>query len=62
LTVSAPAALDTALLDQAVGDLKEHAKAWNQQSVLVSGVLIAVGAVLAFVLIDPERDRAQLAG
>jgi acyl-CoA reductase-like NAD-dependent aldehyde dehydrogenase len=30
LTVSAPAALDTALLDQAVGDLKEHAKAWTE--------------------------------
>jgi MFS family permease len=39
-----------------------HGEAGYQQSVLVSGVLIAVGAVLAFVLIDPERDRAQLAG
>ncbi|MET8471419.1 MFS transporter [Streptomyces sp. NPDC006422] len=31
-----------------------------QHAVLVTGALVAVGAVLAFVLIDPERDRARL--
>lgn len=31
-----------------------------QHAVVVSGVLIAIGSVLAFTLIDPERDRARL--
>ncbi|MFZ3567424.1 MFS transporter [Streptomyces sp. BH097] len=33
-----------------------------QHAVLVTGVLVAIGAVLAFALIDPERDRARLTG
>lgn len=33
-----------------------------QHAVFVTGVLVAVGAVLAFALIDPERDRARLTG
>ncbi|MGY0491009.1 MFS transporter [Streptomyces sp. WG-D5] len=31
-----------------------------QQAVLLTGVLVAIGAALAFALIDPERDRARL--
>ena len=31
-----------------------------QHAVLVTGVLVAIGAVLALALIDPERDRARL--
>ncbi|MFI5661971.1 MFS transporter [Streptomyces sp. NPDC051684] len=33
-----------------------------QHAVLVTGILVAIGAVLAFALIDPERDRARLTG
>ncbi|MHC5261693.1 MFS transporter [Streptomyces sp. UC4497] len=33
-----------------------------QHAVFVTGVLVAIGAVLAFALIDPERDRARLTG
>ncbi|WP_328631816.1 MFS transporter [Streptomyces sp. NBC_00356] len=33
-----------------------------QHAVLVTGVLVAIGAVLAFALIDPERDHARLTG
>ncbi|MFD6415310.1 MFS transporter [Streptomyces sp. NPDC060194] len=31
-------------------------------AVVLSGVLIAVGAVIAYTMIDPERDRLRLAG
>ncbi|MFJ9082261.1 MFS transporter [Streptomyces sp. NPDC102384] len=33
-----------------------------QHAVFVTGVLVAIGAVLAFALIDPERDHARLTG
>ncbi|MFD7295326.1 MFS transporter [Streptomyces sp. NPDC059897] len=51
------------LAPAAVGALVDaQGDAGYQHAVLVTGVLVAVGAVLAFALIDPERDRARLTG
>ncbi|MFB6677424.1 MFS transporter [Streptomyces sp. NPDC056390] len=49
------------LAPAAVGALVDaQGDAGYQHAVLVSGGLVALGAVAAFTLIDPERDRAQL--
>ncbi|WP_306321572.1 MULTISPECIES: MFS transporter [unclassified Streptomyces] len=49
------------LAPAAVGALVDaQGDAGYQYAVLVTGVLVAIGAVLAFALIDPERDRARL--
>ncbi|MFZ3560585.1 MFS transporter [Streptomyces sp. BH055] len=51
------------LAPAAVGALVDaRGDAGYQHAVLVTGVLVAIGAVLAFALIDPERDRARLTG
>ncbi|MGW2346974.1 MFS transporter [Streptomyces sp. NPDC001661] len=51
------------LAPAAVGALVDaQGDAGYQHAVLVTGILVAVGAVLAFALIDPERDRARLTG
>ncbi|MFD8567253.1 MFS transporter [Streptomyces sp. NPDC059639] len=50
------------LAPAAVGALVDaQGDAGYRHAVLLSGVLIAIGAVVAYVLIDPERDRARLA-
>ncbi|MGD6755188.1 MFS transporter [Streptomyces sp. BH105] len=51
------------LAPAAVGALVDaRGDAGYQHAVLVTGVLVAIGAVLTFALIDPERDRARLTG
>ncbi|WP_425828165.1 MFS transporter [Streptomyces fractus] len=51
------------LAPAAVGALVDaQGDAGYQHAVLVTGVLVAIGSVLAFALIDPERDRARLSG
>ncbi|MER5443751.1 MFS transporter [Streptomyces sp. NPDC002790] len=51
------------LAPAAVGALVDaQGDAGYQHAVLVTGVLVAIGAVLAFALVDPERDRARLTG